>query len=175
MDALWPWLAMAGMGALHGCLAATRGVHAHALQMLLPLAAGHAAAVAWMLAGALGGLALPHALAWALCLAFIGLAARPWWRRHAGLALGCFLVSLLHGAGLVLVPALAPLCLGGPVPGQGAALSASPVLLDVLAAMAAHLAAMLAVATAAGTVAGLARRGARVRVRTICSETMHGR
>jgi hypothetical protein len=84
MDALWPWLAMAGMGALHGCIAATRGVHAHALQMLLPLAAGHAAAVAWMLAGALGGLALPHALAWALCLvhraggtAMVATACRP--------------------------------------------------------------------------------------------------
>ncbi|WP_146187938.1 hypothetical protein [Acidovorax sp. CF316] len=160
MEALWPWLAMAGMGALHGCVAATR--RAHALQMLLPLVAGHAAAVAWVLAGAL---ALPQALAWVLGLAAIGLAARQWRQRHAavhaGLALGCFLVSLLHGEGLMLVPALAPLCLGGPAPGQGAALWTSPVLLDVLAAMAAHLAAMLAVAAAAGTVAGLASRGAR--------------
>lgn len=163
MEALWPWLAMAGMGALHGFVAATRG--AHALQMLLPLAAGHAAAVAWMLAGALGGLALPQALAWVLGLAVIGLAARQWRQRHAalhaGLALGCFLVSLLHGAGFMLIPALAPLCLGGPAPGQGAALWTSPVLLDVLAAMVVHLAAMLAVAAAAGTVAGLASRGAR--------------
>lgn len=167
--ALWPWLAMAGMGALHGVLAPAPG-RRHALQMLLPLAAGHVAAVAWVLAGALGGWALPQALAWALGLAFIGLAALQWWRRHAavraGLALGCCLVSLLHGAGLGLVPALAPLCLGGPASGHGAALLASAVLQDVLAAMAAHLAAMLAVAAAAGSVASLASRSVKIHARS---------
>lgn len=130
MDALWPWLAMAGMGAAHGLVPATRG--GPAWKMLLPMAAGHGVAMAWVVVGS---------LAWALGLAGM-LVALGLWRRqaavHAGMALGCFLVSLLHGAGLMLVPALAPLCQG--------ALMASPVLLDALAALAAHLAAMLGVA-----------------------------
>ncbi len=150
MDALWPWLAMAGMGAAHGLVPATRS--GPVWKMLLPMAAGHGAALAWVVAGA---------LVWAPGLAGL-LAALVLWRRHvavhASMALGCFLVSLLHGAGLALVPALGPLCLG-----QGA-LMASPVLLDALAAMAAHLAAMLGVALAAGALAGWLRRGMAIGV-----------
>src|SRR5918995_1215244 len=57
MTALWPWLAIAGLGAFHGAnpamgwlFAVALGLHRHSRAVvgwsLLPIAAGHAAAVA---------------------------------------------------------------------------------------------------------------------------------
>lgn len=181
MDTLWPWLAMAGMGALHGlnpatgwaCAAAwglrSGGSWAQALRALVPIAVGHAASVALVVAAVLGGGALPRtllqALAGGLLVAAVVLHL---WRRtpravrgtagHAALALGAFIVSTLHGAGLMLVPALAPLCLGSGTVGQG--VDASGPLLLAFAAVVVHMAAMLAVTglVATGVCRWVARR-----------------
>lgn len=166
MDTLWPWLALAGMGALHGLNPATGWACAAAwgllpgdgrarpLRALLPMALGHAASVALVVAAVVWGGALPRsalqALAGGLLVAAVVLHL---WRGasrkvratagHAGLALGSFIVSTLHGAGLMLVPALAPLCLGSGAVGQG--MDAPGPLLLAFAAVAVHMAAMLAV------------------------------
>ncbi|MES2187275.1 MAG: hypothetical protein V4505_22185 [Pseudomonadota bacterium] len=177
MANLWPWLAVAGMGALHGLnpatgwmLAAAWGVRSHgrtpmqrrarALRALLPIAAGHAASVALVAAAVVFGLALDRRLLLAVAGGLLVVAVllhlsghAPRMARapagHAGLALWSFLVSTTHGTGLVLVPALMPLCLGAGT-GSGAAAAtrvgtASDALLLALAAVAVHTAAMLAV------------------------------
>jgi hypothetical protein len=61
---------------------------------------------------------------------------------HAGLALWSFMMSTAHGAGLMLVPALIPLCMGD---ASAREISASGSLALALAAVGAHTAAMLAV------------------------------
>src|SRR5690606_2020750 len=67
-----------------------------------------------------------------------------------GLALGSFLMSGAHGAGLMLVPALVPLCLGtGPVSEADAA----GALVLALTAVGVHMAAMLLVTGAMAAVA----------------------
>lgn len=166
MDTLWPWLAMAVTGALHGLNPATGWACAAAwglrcgdgrakpLRALLPIAIGHAASVALVVAAVVWGWALPRSVlqAAAGCLLVAAVAVYLWRRAprkartsagHAGLVLGAFLGSTLHGAGLMLVPALAPLCLGSSAVGQG--MDASGPLLLALAAVAVHMAAMLAV------------------------------
>lgn len=168
MDTLWPWLAMAGMGALHGLNPATgwacatawglrsggNRVKAQPLHALLPIAIGHAASVALVVAAVMWGWSLPRSVlqAAAGCLLAAAVAVYLWRRAprkartsagHVGLVLGAFLASTLHGAGLMLVPALAPLCLGSGAVGQGA--GAADPLWWALAAVAVHMAAMLAV------------------------------
>jgi len=81
---------------------------------------------------------------------------------HAGLALWSFLMSGAHGAGLMLVPALMPLCT------SGASASAAGSLALALAAVGVHAGAMLAVtaALAAAACRGIAhvvRMGPRTR------------
>ena len=134
MASLWPWLVLAGVGALHGLnpatgwlLAAAWGAHAHdrkqALRALVPIAAGHAASVALVAGAVVWGLAMDRMVARALAgaslmvLALGHLSGRtPRLARasagHAGLALWSFMMSSAHGAGLMLVPALIPLCAG---------------------------------------------------------------
>lgn len=158
METLWPWLAVAGLGALHGLNPATGWMLAAAwglrsggtmrpLRALAPLAMGHAGSVA-LVAGALAlGMSLDRTLiqvaAGALfaivLLAHLGgrLAAPA---GNAGLALWSFMMSTAHGAGLMLAPALIPLCAG-----PAATVSLSGALLPALAAVALHMAAMLAV------------------------------
>jgi hypothetical protein len=58
------------------------------------------------------------------------------------LALWSFMTASAHGAGLMLVPALIPLCTGS---GSGHAIAASGPLTLALAAVGIHTAAMLAV------------------------------
>jgi hypothetical protein len=164
MTDLWPWLAVVGLGVLHGLspasgwtLAAGRGLQAgttaRAWQALLPIALGQAGSIAVAVLAVSGGLALDRVLAQRLAGAvLIGMAllrlrhaasscgplrsvARP-----AGLALWSGLMATAHGAGLMLVPALAPLCLTG---GTASPVTASGSLLLAAAALAAHLAAML--------------------------------
>lgn len=178
MDAaLWPWLAIAAMGALHGLnpltgwgLATACSLHANdrsmPLRALLPMACGHLAAVALTAAAAVWGLSLsPSALLGvAGGLGGVVVLARAHWpaavwhrmRKPAGpmgMAVWSFGVATVHGAGLALVPALAPLCGGdgaaGGVAPAGGGLS-TPLLL-ALAALGVHILAMLAVtgATAA--------------------------
>jgi hypothetical protein len=164
MSILWPWLAVAGAGALHGLnpatgwtLAAAWGVRAHdrsqALRALMPIALGHALSVA-LVAGAVAlGLSMDlaplQAIAAALLLGVSAclLSGRTARRslvpmQHVGLALWSFAMSTAHGAGLMLVPALIPLCIGN-APGWEVTASGSMTL--ALAAVGVHTAAMLVV------------------------------
>jgi hypothetical protein len=134
----WPWLALVGLGMFHGInpamgwlFAVALGMHenrrAVVLVSLLPIALGHALAVAVVVAllmvlgvvldaGALravGGVAL---IGW-------GVYHRLYGRRHrvrvgmrtglAGLVLWSFLMASAHGAGLMLMPILLPLQAAG--------------------------------------------------------------
>jgi hypothetical protein len=180
MSALWPWLAVAGLGALHGLspangwmFAAACGVRArdtaHARRALLPIAIGHTVSVAVVACAVAWGMwvvepALVQALAGAL---LIGAASYRWIRGarqggpigtqagHTGIAFWSFLMATAHGAGMMLVPALVPLCLAdGPV----REITASGSLVLALAAVAVHTAAMLVTAgvIATGVCRGIA-------------------
>lgn len=164
LDAWWPWLAVAGVGALHGLnpangwlFAAARATHSgdarDVRRSLLPIALGHALSVALVVAVVMQGIRLPqqHLLALAgsglLVFAVWRLLARPRAgarltasRSHAGLATWSCLMGTAHGSGLMLLPALLPLCMtDGPAP----AISATGSLALMLAAVALHLLAML--------------------------------
>ncbi|MFL9877072.1 hypothetical protein PQR63_01660 [Herbaspirillum rhizosphaerae] len=181
MSTLWPWLAVAGAGALHGLNPCTGWIFAAAwgwrsrdrmrtLRALVPLALGHAVSVA-LVAGAVAlgvgmdditwktaaGVLLAM-LVWVTARRLSGrknkLVRRP--ATHAGLALWSCMMSTLHGAGLMLVPALVPLCLSN---SPAREITASGSLLLALAAVSVHMAAMLAVTGVAGVIAsGLFRR-----------------
>ncbi|MFH0129443.1 hypothetical protein ACGLHS_04485 [Variovorax sp. VaC1] len=164
MASLWPWLAVAGVGALHGLnpttgwmWAAAWGVRSHdraqALRALWPIALGHAASVG-LVAGAVAfGLSMDRAvlqgvagtlLVVAVVVHLSGHAAKrarvP--AGHAGLALWSFMMATAHGAGLMLVPALVPLCMGD---ASAREITASGSLMLALAAVGVHTAAMLVV------------------------------
>lgn len=157
----WPWMVVVGAGALHGlnpctgwALATTCGLRSHdkrqALRALLPLAAGHAASIASLAAWFSLGLSMPKPVLALICglLLFV-----PAWLglppRHAGLALSAFLAATIHGTGMMLVPALVPLCLGD---SPAREITASGSLTLALAAVAVHMMSMLIV-TAAVTLA----------------------
>lgn len=164
MASLWPWLLVAGVGALHGLNPATgwawaaawslrSGERKQALRALLPIAAGHAASVALVAGAVVSGLAMDRfalqLLAGGLLVGFVALhlsGRMPRMARapagHTGLALWSFMVSSAHGAGLMLVPALVPLCAGEASVAQ---MSASGPLAMALAAVGVHTAAMLVV------------------------------
>ncbi|MCW3477023.1 hypothetical protein [Limobrevibacterium gyesilva] len=159
----WPWLALAGLGMFHGlnpamgwlfavALGLHRGSRKAVLLALPPMALGHAVSI-WLVATsvmALGAVidAKPlHAATGAILVLW---AAYHWLYGHrhrvrvglttglAGLVLWSFLMATAHGAGLMLVPALMPLCAGSPVIGAGSL----PV---ALAAVGVHTLATLAV------------------------------
>ena len=174
MSELWPWLALAGLGAFHGInpamgwlFAVALGLHrssrAVVFQALLPIAIGHAASIAVVaLAVVAAGLVIDQGLvralagtlliAWALYHSLFG-------SRHrvrvgmrtgmAGLALWSFLMASAHGAGLMLVPVLIPLCLAAAPSGE---LTAGGSLGISLAAVAVHTLAMLVVTAAIAAV-----------------------
>ena len=164
MASLWPWLAVAGVGALHGLnpatgwmFAAAWGVRsrdrAQALRALVPIAVGHATSVALVAAAVAFGLSMDREVLQALAGGLLVVAAMlhlsgrtPKLARapagHAGLALWSFMMSTAHGAGLMLVPALIPLCIGD-TPARG--ITASGSLTPALAAVGVHTAAMLTV------------------------------
>jgi hypothetical protein len=172
MTAAWPWLVIAGLGVFHGVnpamgwlFAVALGLHrwsrAVVLQSLIPIALGHALAIAIVAAAVV---ALGAAIDQELLRLLAGASLILWSFYHllygsrhrvrvgmqagfAGLLLWSFLMASAHGAGLMLVPALMPLCISG-MPGVGSALSGS--LLTSLAAVGLHTAAMLAVT---GTIA----------------------
>jgi hypothetical protein len=123
---VWPWLAIAGLGALHGlnpptgwAVAAAWGMRsgerAQAWRALLPIGAGHAGSVA-LVAGAialgvsfdrelLSGGALALLAVGAVAVAACRLGARRVDRptvtpaAHAGLALWSFAMATAHGSG----------------------------------------------------------------------------
>ncbi len=151
---LWPWLAVAAAGALHGLNPGTgwglatlcgRGDARRSLRTLAPLAAGHAVSVA-LVAGlvALVGV-LPRGPMLVAAGVVLAAAVALCWRGHrtrqAGVALWSFGMATAHGAGLMLVPALVPLCLSA---SPAREITASGSLMLALAAVAVHLAALLA-------------------------------
>ena len=182
MIGAWPWLAVAGIGALHGLNPATgwaflvardvrAGARACAWRALVPIALGHAASIALIAVLAmLGQMAERGLLPWlagggAVFAAAVHV-ARPLPQRmrqaagRAGLMLWSFMMGTAHGAGMMLVPALIPLCLSGS-PAREITASGSIVL--ALAAVALHMAAMLAAMGAMSAMAcsgwiGLGRR-----------------
>ncbi|MDR7150400.1 hypothetical protein J2W49_002358 [Hydrogenophaga palleronii] len=178
-DTLWPWLVVAGMGALHGlnpasgwAIAAAWGLHARsraqAWWALLPIALGHAASVALMAVAVVYGWSFDRTVLQLLAATLLVIVVALRLRRRkasphrgtsdtAGLALGSFLMAGAHGAGLMLVPALVPLCLGTGPPVSEAA-TVRPLAL-ALAAVSIHMAAMLLVTgiMAAGVCAGANR------------------
>jgi hypothetical protein len=140
----WPSLAVAGLGAFHGLNPAMGWLFAVALAMhrqsrmvvwvsLLPIAAGHAlsiAAVAGLLA-ATGYLVPQKAVRVGTGVLLLAWAAYHWrfGHRHrvrfgmqtglCGLAVWSFLMATAHGAGVMLWPALMPLCFPGGAGGAG--------------------------------------------------------
>jgi hypothetical protein len=165
---LWPWLALAGLGVFHGinpamgwlfavALGLNRGNRRIVLLSLGPIALGHAAAVGAMLLGIVGlGLVLPHAMlmhaaglvliAWAAWHALYGHRQRLRVGMQTGLAgllLWSFLMATAHGAGLMLIPIVLPLCTSA-----GADINAGGAIPVALTAVAVHSLAMLtAIAT----------------------------
>jgi hypothetical protein len=170
VSGLLPWLALAGLGAFHGANPATGwlfavalGLHRHSraavLSALPPIALGHAVSLA-IVAGAFvlaGVLVNQRAVASAAGLLLIGWSVyhQLYGHRHrvrfgmktgqAGLVAWSFLMATAHGAGLMILPAMIPLCLASSPAGESA-VSASAT--TALAAVAVHMAAMLVVTTA---------------------------
>jgi hypothetical protein len=184
MSAAWPWLLLVGLGAYHGlnpamgwlfavALGLHRGSRRVVLGSLIPIAIGHAAAIA-VVAGAVVALGVVAdqgllramggglLLLWALYHALYGTRhrARVGMRvGFAGLILWSLLMAGAHGAGLMVVPALVPLCLGEAMPiGLG---SPGVALLAVVMHTAAMLIVMAAIAILVYEWLGLAflRRG----------------
>lgn len=168
MGSLWPWLVVAGAGALHGlnpcsgwALAAACGVRSRdgreVLKALRPIAIGHSASVVAVAAlvavsGSMDGLPLVAFCA-GLCGALLLLM-----KRRGGLAASAFVAATLHGSGLMLVPAFIPLCLSA---SPAREITATGSLALAIAAVGVHMAAMLAVTAGAA----LAACGAASRMR----------
>jgi hypothetical protein len=173
MRELWPWLTLVGLGAYHGinpamgwlfavALGLHRGARSVVLQSLIPIAIGHLLATA-VVAGAV--LALGVVIDRRSMLLFAGAVLILWALYHTvygsrhrarvgmqagfiGLLAWSFLMASTHGSGLMLLPALVPLCLSS----SGLDNLASSSLITSLAAVGVHTAAMISVG---GTIAVL--------------------
>ncbi len=159
----WEWVAIAGLGIFHGVnpamgwlFAVALGLHRRSRRAVLwavaPMALGHALSIA-VVAGlvlATGFVFNGHAIrivSGGLLIAWAAYHLR-YGHRHrvrvgmttgfAGLVLWSFLMATAHGAGLMLVPVLIPLC--GAMPAH----SSGPVLVS-LAAVGLHTLATLLV------------------------------
>jgi hypothetical protein len=163
---LWLWLAVAGLGLFHGVNPAMGWLFAVALGLnrnsermvwlsLIPIALGHALAVGIVLFAVLAlGLMIEPGPLQRIAGAFL-LALAAWHafygRRHkvrigmrtgfGGLGLWSFLMANAHGAGLMLIPAVIPLCLAGSPAHELTASGSVPV---ALLALGLHTGAMLA-------------------------------
>ena len=163
MTALWPWLTLVGLGMFHGLnpamgwlFAVALGMHRHSRQTvllsLLPIGLGHAISIALFAAAflILGAAIDVGAIRIGTGLVLIVWATYHWLYGHrhrvrigmtaglTGLLLWSFLMATAHGAGLMLVPALIPLCMGSPIIDQGS-------LWTVVAAVSVHTLATLLV------------------------------
>lgn len=129
------------------------GHRAAALRTLIPVAVGHIASVAVVCVALVSGLSMDRQLLQALAVALLVVVVAvqlsghtPRVLRaltgHAGWALGSFVMSTAHGAGLALVPALMPFCVGGASSGEAIA---SEALSQAIVAVLVHAVAMLAV------------------------------
>ena len=163
----WMFAAACGVRARDG---------AQARRALLPIAVGQTAAIALVVFAVTQGILMDRSRVQCLAGALLVLVAAYRWLRdtgrhtadhrvvstrihartdHAGIALWSCLMATAHGAGLMLVPALVPLCMSD-TPAREITASGSVVL--ALAAIAVHLAAMLVTtgAIATGVCRGLA-------------------
>jgi hypothetical protein len=172
MTPVWPWLVVIGLGAFHGLnpamgwlFAVALGLHRRSrrvvLHAILMIGLGHAVAIAsvvalFLVAGVMfdpqairwGGAAL--LVGWALYHAVYGYRGRVRFGMQVGLAgllVWSFLMTTAHGAGLMLVPALVPLCLAST---PGAEFIASDSLRITFAVVGVHTLTMLVVT---GTIA----------------------
>jgi hypothetical protein len=160
---LWPWIVIAGLGVYHGVnpamgwlFAVALGLHRRSRKVvvlsLVPIALGHLGAVAAVVAAflmlgqvvdrtILARLAACALIGWAIWHTLRGHRGRPLVGMQTGL-LGLlawsFVMAGAHGAGLMLVPALLPLCTGPLPQATGAS------VLPALGALGVHTAAMLA-------------------------------
>lgn len=132
---LWPWLALAGLGAFHGLNPGTGWLFAVALGMhrkqrrivwlsLLPIALGHALSIAAVAAAFIwaGVVVDARIVSIGAGLTLIGWGLYHWRYGHrhrvrfgmqsglAGLGAWSFLMATGHGAGLMLWPALMAIC-----------------------------------------------------------------
>ncbi len=163
IESAWPWLTFAGLGLFHGlnpamgwlfavALGMHRGGRRAVLLALPPMAAGHALSIWFVAASVMAmGTVIDTATVRLVAGGILVLWAGYHWiygHRHrvrvgmtagaAGLVLWSFLMATAHGAGLMLVPALVPLCMGTPTVGHGS-------LLISLLAVAVHTLTALAV------------------------------
>lgn len=162
-----PWLVLAGLGAFHGVnpamgwlFAVALGLHRKSRRIvwlaLIPIALGHAVSILVVLAVVLTlGLVVDFEvlnvaagavlLGWAAYHAIYGHRGRVRVGMQtglAGLALWSFLVATGHGAGLMLIPVVLPLCLAATPAKELTAAGSLPVS---LAAVGVHMGAMLIV------------------------------
>jgi len=163
---LWLWIAVAGLGLLHGINPAMGWLFAAGLGLnrrservvwlsLIPIALGHALAVAIVLTAVLAlgfviepvplqRLAAVVLIAWGAWHAFYGSRHKLRVGMQAGLAglfVWSFLMANAHGAGLMLIPAVIPLCLAAAPAHELTASGSIPV---ALLALGLHTGAMLA-------------------------------
>lgn len=165
MNEVWPWMLLVGLGTFHGLnpamgwlFAVALGVHRQSsvavVQAIPAIAFGHAVSIA-LVAGALvaAGLLVDQGavrtaaggglIAWAIWHHFFGHGRRVRIGMRtglAGLAFWSFLMATAHGAGLMILPALMPLCLTqSPLRDVGGAASATMAI----AAVCVHTLAML--------------------------------
>lgn len=163
----WTWLAVAGLGAFHGLNPAMGWLFAVALGMyrrsrrvvllsLVPIALGHALATAGLVAAGLSlGMVIDHTSLNRTCgLMLLGWAGWHLLRGHrmrprvgmqagfAGLTAWSFMMAGSHGAGLMLLPALMPIC--GELPGVLGAASRATAATEIAAiALCVHTVVML--------------------------------
>lgn len=135
---VWPWLVLIGLGAFHGLNPAMGWLFAVALGLyrrsrrvvlvsLIPIALGHAAAIAVVVYAAIAlGAAIDEdafRIAAGLLLIAWGVYHATYGHRHrvrigmrtglSGLAAWSFAMAMVHGAGMMLIPVLTPLAQGG--------------------------------------------------------------
>lgn len=174
MTELWPWLTLAGLGAFHGLnpamgwlFAVALGQHRRSREVVLlslvPIALGHAAAITAAVGAVLFlGILIDHVLlqraagivliVWAVWHAVYGHRRRVQVGMQTGmtgLAVWSFLMATAHGAGLMLVPVVIPLCLASSPAREITASASLPV---ALAAVGVHTLAMLIVTGAVALV-----------------------
>ena len=167
MVAISPWLVLAGLGVFHGLnpamgwlFAVALGLHRRSRKTVflsvVPIAIGHAISIAVVafLAVLLGLIIDQRVLEIIAGAVLLGWAAyyATYGHRHrvrvgmttgmTGLGLWSFLMATAHGAGLMLVPVVVPLCLSASPAKELTAVGSLPI---ALAAIGTHMAAMLMV------------------------------
>jgi hypothetical protein len=167
MNSMSPWLVLAGLGAFHGLnpamgwlFAVALGLHRNSrgtvLVSLIPIAIGHTVSVAVVavVVVLLGLIVDQHLLEVIAGVLLVGWATYHalYGHRHrvrvgmttglTGLGIWSFVMATAHGAGLMLVPVVIPLCLSGSPARELTAAGSLPI---ALAALGTHMAAMLAV------------------------------